>query len=53
MAQHLGFPWQDQEGAGTACNVLCFQVSCCVPVQREAQTEEKTHGKFSSTNYNI
>ena len=46
MAQYLRLPWKDQEGSGAACNVLCVQVSCCVPVQRETAAEEETHGQF-------
>lgn len=46
MAQYLRLPWKDQEGSGAACNVLCVQVSCCVPVQRETEAEEETHGQF-------
>lgn len=46
MAQYLRLPGKDQEGSGAACNVLCVQVSCCVPVQRETAAEEETHGQF-------
>lgn len=46
MAQYLRLPRKDQEGSGAACNVLCVQVSCCVPVQRETEAEEETHGQF-------
>lgn len=46
MAQYLRLPWKDQERSGAACNVLCVQVSRCVPVQRETEAEEKTHGQF-------
>lgn len=53
MAQHIRLPGQDQEGSGTACNVLCVQVSCCVPVQRETPTEEKAHGKSSLAHCSI
>lgn len=47
MAQYIRLPGQDQERSGAARNVLCVQVGCCVPVQRETQTEEKAHGKSS------
>ena len=46
MAKYLRLPRKDQEGFGAACNVLRVQVSCCVPVQRETEAEEETHGQF-------
>lgn len=46
MAQYLRLPRKDQKGSGAACNVLCVQVSCCVPVQRETEAEEETDGQF-------
>jgi len=53
VAQHIRLLGQDQEGSGAACNVLFVQISCCVPVQRETQTEEEAHGKSSSTHCNM
>jgi hypothetical protein len=52
MAQHLRLPWKDQEGSGATCNVFCVQVSCCVPVQRETEAEEETHGQFQHLVHN-
>lgn len=44
MAQHLGLSGQDQEGTGTACHVLCVQVSSGVPVQGATASKEEVDG---------
>lgn len=45
MAEYLGFPRKNQEGIGTACNVLCVQVSGGVFVQGTIASEEEANGK--------
>lgn len=47
MAQHLRLPGQNQEGFGTACNVLRIQICCGIPVQGKTEAEEKVnHSKY-------
>ena len=43
VAQHLGLPGEDQEGAGAARHVLRLQDRRRLPLQGETQAKEKVH----------